>query len=149
ALGAGSAWASRRGARAGDVRSELAVTHLVMALGMLAAVSAVSRLPFWYVALFKAWQPSSIAATVVLNVAVVLVLLAVRVLAAGPVLPLALIAAAPPDPHDTGRVVGRLYAINTVGAIAGAVLAGFVLVPRLGSHATLLGVAALAAAIGI
>ena len=149
ALGAGSAWASRRGARAADVRPALAVVHLVMALGVLAAVYAVSRLPFWYVALFQVWRPSSIAATVVLNVAVVLALLAVPVLAAGTVLPLVLIGAAPPDAHDTVRIVGRLYAVNTVGAIVGAVLAGFVLVPRLGSHTTLLGIAALAAAIGV
>ncbi|TMA36716.1 MAG: hypothetical protein E6J79_12625, partial [Deltaproteobacteria bacterium] len=149
ALGAGSAWASRRGARAADVRPDLAVMHLVMALGLLAAVYAVTRLPFWYVALFRAWQPSSIGATVALNATVVLVLLAVPVLAAGTVLPLVLIGAAPPTARDTGRIVGRLYAVNTVGAIAGAVLAGFVLVPRVGSHATLLGIAVLAAAIGV
>ena len=46
--------------------------------------------------------------------------------------------------------LGRIYAVNTVGAVAGALLAGFVLVPRVGLHLTirmvalLVGVTALA-----
>ena len=39
---------------------------------------------------------------------------------------------------STGRVVGWAYALNTLGAIAGSVLAGFLLVPRWGSQSTLL-----------
>jgi len=34
--------------------------------------------------------------------------------------------------HDMGAKVGRLYALNTAGAVLGAVLSGFVLIPRLG-----------------
>ncbi len=33
--------------------------------------------------------------------------------------------------------IGRIYAVNTVGAIAGALLAGFVLVPQVGLHLTI------------
>jgi spermidine synthase len=41
-----------------------------------------------------------------------------------------------------GEDVGRLYAVNTVGAIAGALLAGFVLIPTMGVHGSIkLGVA--------
>ena len=36
-----------------------------------------------------------------------------------------------------GEDVGRIYAANTVGAVAGAVLTGFVLVPTLGVHASI------------
>jgi spermidine synthase len=39
--------------------------------------------------------------------------------------------------QQVGRQVGRLYAINTVGAIAGVLLGGLVLVPGIGVHATL------------
>ncbi|MEO6665575.1 MAG: fused MFS/spermidine synthase, partial [Nitrospiria bacterium] len=45
------------------------------------------------------------------------------------------------DPRTVGGTVGRLYAANTVGAIAGAFAAGFLLVPRLGVQATLLAAA--------
>jgi len=48
----------------------------------------------------------------------------------------------------TGPAVGRIYAVNTVGAIVGALLAGFVLVPRLGTRPTLLGVCVVAATLG-
>src|SRR5262249_59014672 len=41
------------------------------------------------------------------------------------------------SPARAGEAVGRLYAVNTAGAIVGTVLAGFVLVPALGVHATL------------
>jgi spermidine synthase len=41
------------------------------------------------------------------------------------------------SPARAGEAVGRLYAVNTAGAIVGAILAGFVLVPALGVHATL------------
>ena len=38
-----------------------------------------------------------------------------------------------------GSVAGRMFAVSTLGSIAGSFLATFVLVPGLGSHATLLG----------
>jgi spermidine synthase len=38
---------------------------------------------------------------------------------------------------DTGKTVGRLYALSTVGSILGTFLAGFVLIPFLGSTKTL------------
>lgn len=40
-------------------------------------------------------------------------------------------------PTAAGRHVGRLYAANTLGAIAGTVLAGFVLVPTVGMHSAI------------
>jgi spermidine synthase len=47
--------------------------------------------------------------------------------------PLALGSVAAPG-HDPGRLVGGVYAANTVGAILGAVGASLILVPRLGTH---------------
>jgi spermidine synthase len=40
--------------------------------------------------------------------------------------------------EDIGRSVGTVYAANTAGSIAGAVLGGFVLVPRLGLQGSLI-----------
>ena len=47
------------------------------------------------------------------------------------------VAACARAPAHIGQDVGRLYAVNTLGAIVGAVLAGFVLVPGLGVHASI------------
>ncbi len=53
--------------------------------------------------------------------------------------------------HDDriGRDVGRVLAFNTVGGVAGTVLTGFILVPRLGVVHTLAALAMAAAALGI
>ena len=44
--------------------------------------------------------------------------------------------------EDTGRTVGRLYALSTVGSIAGTFAAGFLLIPFVGSVRTLYMIAA-------
>ena len=51
------------------------------------------------------------------------------------------------DREHFGRNAGRLYAINTVGALVGAGLAGFVLLPHLGNHLSCLAAAAVNALI--
>jgi spermidine synthase len=149
ALAAGSAWASSRGARVGDARRDLAVMHLLMALGMLAAIYLVNRLPYWYLDLFRAWQPGSIAGIVALTTVIVFGILFLPVACAGTILPLAMIGSLPREARGTGAAVGRIYAVNTVGAIVGSVLCGFVLVPLVGSQATLLGVTLLGAALAV
>ena len=149
ALGVGSAWASRRGAHTADIRPLLGVMQLLMALAMLAAVYAVNKLPFWYVRLLNVWQPASLPSAVALNVSVVFAILFVPVLFAGTVLPLVLVGALPPSRRGTGAIVGTLYGVNTVGAILGAVLGGFVFVPLLGSARTLAGVSVAGAAMGV
>jgi spermidine synthase len=47
-----------------------------------------------------------------------------------------------------GTVAGRIFAVSTLGSIAGSFLATFVLVPRLGSHATLIGCVAVLLLLG-
>jgi len=47
-----------------------------------------------------------------------------------------------------GTVAGRIFAMSTLGSIAGSFLATFVLVPQLGSHATLLGCVLVLLALG-
>ncbi|MBI4609931.1 MAG: fused MFS/spermidine synthase [Candidatus Rokubacteria bacterium] len=47
-----------------------------------------------------------------------------------------------------GSDVGRLYALNTLGAIAGTVLAGFALIPAIGAHAAVKAAALLNLVVG-
>ncbi len=51
--------------------------------------------------------------------------------------------------EQTGSVAGRLYAVSTAGAIMGTFLTGFVLVQAFGSRATVYGLAALLAVLGV
>jgi spermidine synthase len=145
ALGAGSAWASRRSARLARVGPDLALMHALMALCTVGAVWAVNRLPHWYLGFYESWTPESLAGIVAVQVATVFAVLFWPVVCAGTILPLALAGVVPAGATDTGPAVGRVYAINTLGSIAGAMLAGFLLVPWLGSQTTLLGVALLGA----
>jgi spermidine synthase len=149
ALGLGGAWAARRGRRGTAVRTDLAVAHLVSALGIVAALWAVNRLPFWYLRLYAYWPPAADFGGVARGLALAAAVLLVPVVAAGTVLPLTLVGAVPRDGTQTGAAVGRLYATNTVGAILGALLSGFFLIPVLGTRTTLLGVAAIATAVGL
>jgi spermidine synthase len=50
---------------------------------------------------------------------------------------------------DTARRVGRLYSVNVIGAIAGALIGGFVLLPLLGTRLALVALAALYGASGV
>jgi len=149
ALGLGSAWAARRGAGGASVARPLALVHLVSALGLVAAVWSVNRLPFWYLRLYGLWGPAADFGGVARGLVLAAMILFVPVVAAGTVLPLALVGAVPRGGSATGAAVGRLYATNTLGAILGALLVGFVLIPVVGTKTTLLGVAAIAAAMGL
>ncbi len=55
------------------------------------------------------------------------------------------------DDRTLGADLGLIYALNTIGAIAGALAAGFVLIPALGLHGSLqgLGMGAAAAALAV
>ena len=65
--------------------------------------------------------------------------------------PLALAAVAAPG-QDSGRLVGGVYAANTIGAIAGALVFSLVLIPSIGTagaERVLIGLAALAALVAL
>jgi spermidine synthase len=53
------------------------------------------------------------------------------------------------DDDRAGERIGSIYAVNVAGAVAGSLLSGFVLLPTIGSRASLLLVSALALAMGV
>jgi spermidine synthase len=59
------------------------------------------------------------------------------------VMPLVLVWAGTNAKDQSVRLVGRSYAVNTIGAIAGAFAAGFVLIPKINTRFTILSAAAL------
>src|SRR5262245_48700504 len=99
--------------------------------------------------MFNAWHPAGLAGLVAINVLSVSVILVVPFLLAGAIFPLTLIGAGRKDRGATASAVGRLYAVNTAGAILGSVLAGFVMVPWIGSRGTLLAITLLMAILAV
>jgi len=93
-----------------------------------------------YVAFHQGANPGELG-TALFQFAVLGLMLLPPTIAMGATLPL-LARFAVLDEREAGEVVGRLYGANTLGAVLGAGLAGFVMLPDLGLFQTTLGVAA-------
>ncbi len=147
-LAAGSAWYARRAERTRDPWGAFGV--LIAAAGLVALLEIVA-LGRWLVYL-QTWVEAAVLAVVSSPLAGMAARFAVAA-ACVVLLPTALLGAAFPaalrlavEAGHVGRDVGAVVALNTLGGIGGTMLAGFVLVPRLGLVRTL---AALAVAAGV
>jgi len=112
------------------------LAQVLVALTTYLGLYLVRELPFLYVLAHDRLHPSA-RGLLGVQLALAAAVMILPTLALGAMFPIVLSglsslrASAP-------RVVGRAYAWNTVGAIAGSLLAGFCLLPRLGSRGTIL-----------
>src|SRR5205085_10645032 len=83
------------------------------------------------------FQPSSWLGLLALQILCATLLILVPAVLMGTVMPLVLVWAGSDQGSAVGRV-GRSYTVNTIGAIAGAFIAGFVLIPQTSTRFTLL-----------
>ena len=120
---------------------ELGIGAWAALLPMLFAWSAA-----WYPDLFRALGQSH-AVLPWIQFALGSALLLVPTTLMGGTLAVLSQALAGPDSR-VGRLVGGLYAVNTCGAVVGAAMAGYVLLPSLGNRATIEAAAALNLALG-
>jgi spermidine synthase len=137
ALGSAAAAAAiPRGRRPATV---LAVVEAAAAAAGLAVVVVIGRLPATVGAIVRA-NADRIDRLMAVEFAGVLALLGLPCVLFGAAFPLAvqLLARAA---GGAGPAAARVYAWNTVGAVLGAVLAGFVVLPRFGIRTTLLAAA--------
>ena len=81
---------------------------------------------------------SSWAGLLTLQILSVALLILLPAFFMGMVMPLVLVWAGTKQNDQSVQLVGRSYAVNTLGAIAGAFVAGFVLVPKLTTRFTIL-----------
>ncbi|MGE0816923.1 MAG: fused MFS/spermidine synthase [Vicinamibacterales bacterium] len=121
-----------------------------IALAVLAAVAAVWTIDFGLmtVAHAVAAPDATFASVLTRQVGLVALWLLPIALALGCVFPFALRTGIGPE-SALGADLGLIYALNTVGAIAGALAAGFVIIPALGLHASLQWVGAGTAVAGL
>jgi len=141
---AGGAWLA---ARLRSAAVGLAIGLLASAALSLAAASAVDW-ALLTIAEIVARPDYQFADVLTREGLLVTGLLLPMTLAFGAAFPFAIALAAGRDDAVT-ESLGRIYAVNTVGAIAGALLAGFVLVPQIGLHLTIRVVAGILAATAI
>ncbi len=136
---------ARRAARPGAWLGAMLLLCAVAAAG--AAWFAASRLPL--IVAVEVTGADAVFGRVVLQQALgIAVLLLPMTFALGAAFPLALALASDDRPNRIGGVVARVYAANTLGAIAGALAGGFVLVPAFGLRSTILWAAIIGAVAG-
>jgi spermidine synthase len=146
-LAIGSAFGTRIARRTPRPAVWLAVTLTVGAIAAVAAASyAATRMPL-VIAAQVADAAVAFPRVVIRQAVGVTFLLFPMTIALGATFPLAL-AVAGGHAASVGRDVSRVYTANTIGAIAGALAAGFVLIPQVGLQATFTAAAVLAALTG-
>ena len=120
--------------------------EVAIALAALALIPAFGRMPDLVLSILQALSPSPTGALLTQFTVSFLVM----------IFPTAIIGAAFPCAVQIcaralprlGRDLGQVYSANTAGTIAGALLAGFLLVPWLGAQASMVAAAAANAAVG-
>ena len=144
-LGAGSSTGAVLGVRV-DPRRALAACQWLLAAAIAWASYTIARsLPYWPL---DVALPTPVSVALELDALRVAFAVLPAALLWGASFPLAFAAVAAPAP-DARRAVARVYSVNTAGAIAGALLTTFVLVPALGSQRAQQVAVLLVAAVGV
>ncbi|MGH7573982.1 MAG: fused MFS/spermidine synthase, partial [Longimicrobiales bacterium] len=128
-MGSGAGAALARSVR--DPRTALGVCQLMLTAGIAWAAFWLTRaLPYWPI---DPWLSTGPAFTFQIDFVRCLVTVLPPAMFWGASFPLALAAVAQRG-EDPGRLVGRVYAANTAGAIAGALLASLIIVAWAGTQ---------------
>jgi len=134
---AGLALGSFVAARSGPVKRNALSVYAVLELGIGIYSLFTPRMAVWTDSLYAAAYPAvseSFLTSVILKAAIAAVLLLAPTIAMGATLPVLVKAF---SPEDRQRRAALLYGINTAGAVAGTILAGYILIPGLGISRTI------------
>jgi spermidine synthase len=134
---AGGAWWIARKNRSEALRLTILKVEVLTTISMLLSLFVLNKLPAVMVTLGLRFQPSSWLGLLALQILCAILLILVPAVLMGMVMPLVLVWAGADQTNAVGRT-GRSYAVNTIGAIAGAFITGFVLIPKTSTRFTLL-----------
>lgn len=141
-LSAGAFVIARRNVNS-KLRKTVLTVELLTALSLVFSLFIVNRLPGILLTLGRGFKISSWGGLLTLQILSVALLILLPAFLMGTVMPLVLVWTGRGSGDNSVNAVGRSYALNTVGAIAGALLAGFVLIPKINTRFTILFAAAL------
>lgn len=123
-----------------DPLGSLGYSQIGIAAAILLTLPLYERLPYFFVKLAGTFRPSD--STYMLHQMLVFgISLGVMILPTT-MMGISLPAAArisTPGPESTGRRVGLVFAVNTLGTLLGSALAGIFIIPSIGLRATILG----------
>jgi len=141
---AGGAWTVGRKNYATKLRPTMTKVEFATAVSLFISLFVINWMPGLLVNLGLRFQISSWGGLLALQIFSAGLLILLPALLMGMVMPLVLVWAST-DPARSVTMVGRSYAINTIGAIGGAFLTGFFLIPKISTKHTLLFSAAICA----
>lgn len=136
-LAAGSLVIARM-SRATELRETVLWVELLTAGSIFLSLVIGNQIPGLLINAGLRFQISSWAGLLTLQILSVALLILLPAFFMGMVMPLVLVWAGSKRNDESVRLVGRSYAVNTLGAIAGAFIAGFVLVPKLTTRFTII-----------
>ena len=127
----------------GKLRSSLLRMELLTALSLVFSLFMVNRIPAILITTGLNLKISSWGGLLALQILSVALLILLPAFLMGTVMPLVLVWAGANSGNHSVSLVGRSYAVNTIGAIVGAFSAGFVLIPKVSTRFTILFAASL------
>jgi spermidine synthase len=134
---AGGAWFVARKDRSHNLRSIILIVEVITTISLLLSLFVLNKIPALLINLGLRFNTSSWPGLLSLQIISATLLILVPALLMGMVMPLVLVWAGREQAKAVSRV-GRSYAINTIGAIAGAFITGFILIPKTSTRFTLL-----------
>ena len=134
----GGSFVIARKSRAANLRQTVLRVELLTAVSIFFSLGIANKIPGLLVTSGLRFHISSWAGLLTLQILSVALLILLPAFFMGMVMPLVLVWAGTKRNDKSVQLVGRSYAVNTLGAIAGAFVAGFVLVPRLTTRFTIL-----------
>jgi spermidine synthase len=131
------AWLIARKDRSQRLRSAILKVEVVTALSLVFSLYVLNQIPALLINLGLRLHVSSWAGLLALQMLSATLLILLPAVLMGMVMPLVLVWASGDRATAVARV-GRSYAVNTIGAIVGAFVTGFILIPRTSTRFTLL-----------
>jgi len=144
----GGAYVIARRNLSGKLRKTVLKVELATAFSLFLSLVVVNLIPGLLIATGLRLHIGSWGGLLTLQIISVALLILLPAFLMGMVMPLVLVWAGTDSKSQSVRLVGRSYAVNTIGAIVGAFGAGFVLIPRFSTRFTILFAAALCVIVG-
>jgi spermidine synthase len=127
----------------GKLRSTLLTVEILTAVSLVFSLGMVNMIPRFLISAGLELKIDSWAGLLILQIISVALLILLPAFLMGTVMPLVLVWAGANSGDASVRLVGRSYAVNTLGAIVGAFGAGFLMIPKVSTRFTVLFAAAL------
>ena len=144
----GGAYVIARKNLSGKLRATVLKVELATAFSLFLSLVVVNLIPGLLIATGLRLYIGSWGGLLTLQIISVALLIFLPAFLMGMVMPLVLVWAGTNTKSHSVRLIGRSYAVNTIGAIVGAFGAGFVLIPRFSTRFTILFAAALCVIVG-